>query len=60
MHARLRPQGPQSEQPALTVRVKPVPAALMDSTAARTSALLWKSFTRPCRAPVATLPSMRM
>lgn len=37
-----------------------MPAALMDSTAQRRSALLWKSFTMSCRLPVATLPSMRM
>ena len=40
--------------------VRPVPAAWMESTAARRSRLFWKSFTRACRALVFTLPSMRM
>ena len=42
------------------MRVRPVPAAWMESTAARRSRLFWKSFTRACRALVFTLPSMRM
>ena len=42
------------------MRVRPVPAALMDSTAQRRSALFWKSVTMSWRLPVATLPSMRM
>ena len=43
-----------------TVSVRPVPAAWMESTAARRSRLFWKSFTSACRALVFTLPSMRM
>ena len=42
------------------MRVRPVPAAWMERTAARRSRLFWKSFTRACRALVFTLPSMRM
>ena len=43
-----------------TVSVSPVPAAWMESTAARRSRLFWKSFTRAWRVFVLTLPSMRM
>lgn len=43
-----------------TVSVRPVPAAWMDSTAARMSRSFWKLLTRSCREFVFTLPSMRM
>ena len=51
-------EGEREDQP--TVRVRPVPAALIESTAARRLRLFWKSFTSVWRALVFTLPSMRM